>query len=261
MKVNEITNGTLKIVVIGGSGLIGSKVVSGLRQHGHVVIAASPSQGVNAITGEGLTEALAGSNIAVDVSNSPSFDDQPVMEFFQTSTSNLIVAAKSSGVQHYVALSVVGTDRLQAAGYFRAKLVQEKLIQASGLPFTIVRATQFFEFIASIAHASTVGETVRLTPALFQPIAASDVSQAVAEAALASPINGIIDIAGPEALPMSELVDRYLRAQGDSRSVLVDPAAGYFGTPVDDQSLIPIGPAKLGVTRLDVCLARTSPVH
>jgi uncharacterized protein YbjT (DUF2867 family) len=245
-----------KIVVIGGSGLIGKQVVTLLSQKGHEVSAASPSAGVNTLTGEGLTEALKGAHTIVDVSNSPSFEDRAVMEFFQTSTTNLVAASKAAGVRHYVALSVVGTDRLQAAGYFRAKLVQENLIKESGLPHTIVRVTQFFEFVGSIAQASTVGDTVRLAPAMFQPIAASDVALAVAGAAMANPLNSRFDVAGPEAKPMTEFVDHYLRAQGDPRSVVADPAAGYFGTPVDDQSLVPDGPSQIGATRFSDWLAR-----
>jgi uncharacterized protein YbjT (DUF2867 family) len=245
-----------KIVVIGGSGLIGKQVVSLLSQQGHEVIAASPSSGVNTLTGEGLTETLQGTHTIVDVSNSPSFEDRAVMEFFQTSTTNLVAASKAAGVRHYVALSVVGTDRLQAAGYFRAKLVQENLIKESGLPFTIVRVTQFFEFVGSIAHASTVDDTVRLAPAMFQPIAASDVALAVAGAAMANPRNDRFDVAGPEAKPMTEFADQYLRAQGDPRSVVADSAAGYFGTPVDDQSLVPNGPSKIGAIHFTDWLSR-----
>jgi uncharacterized protein YbjT (DUF2867 family) len=246
-----------KIVVIGGTGLIGSQVVDQLRKQGHEVVAASPSLGINTLTGEGLAAALQGAQVVVDVSNSPSFEDRAVMEFFQTSTTRLIATALEAGVKHLVALSVVGTDRLQAAGYFRAKLVQENLIRESGLDHTIVRATQFFEFLGSIAHAATVGDEVRLAPALFQPIAASDVAAAVAQAALAVPLNGLTDIAGPEALPMPEWIGRFLRAQGDPRHVVADPAAGYFGTPVDDQSLVPLGAAELGGTSLEAWLART----
>lgn len=253
----SVTNPS-KIVVIGGSGLIGAQVVSLLRELGHEVIAASPSRGVNTLTGEGLAEALQSARIVVDVSNSPSFEDRSVMDFFLNSTTRLLETSKAAEVQHFVALSVVGTDRLQAAGYFRAKLVQENLIKDSGRPYTIVRATQFFEFIGSIAHAAIDGDTVRLSPALMQPIAASDVAGFVAEAALASPVNGIFDIAGPEALPIPEIVGRYLRAQGDAHTVIADPAAGYFGTPVDDQSLVPIGEAKLGALRLNDWLVRAA---
>lgn len=253
---NHVLTGPVKIVVIGGTGLIGSQVVMLLRQQGLDVLAASPSSGVNTLTGEGLAEALQGAAVMVDVSNSPSFEDRAVMEFFKTSTANLVAAARGAGVGHYLALSVVGTDRLQAAGYFRAKLVQENLIRESGLPFTIARATQFFEFIGSIAHASTVGSTVRLAPVLFQPVAASDVAQALAESALASPLHGFYDLAGPEARPMPEIVEAYLRAQGDSRLVIGDAAAGYFGTAVDDQSLVPTGPARHGAVSLKNWLAR-----
>lgn len=244
-----------KIVVIGGTGLVGSQVVNRLRGQGHEVVAASPSRGINTLTGEGLAGALRDARVVVDVSNSPSFEDRAVMDFFQTSTTRLVAACREAGVKHLVALSVVGTDRLQAAGYFRAKLVQENLIRESGLPHTIVRATQFFEFLGSIAHASTVGDEVRIAPALLQPIAAADVSEAVAEAALATPLIGIADIAGPEARPMPEWIGRFLRAKGDPRTVIADAAAGYFGTPVDDQSLVPLGAAKLGGTTLEKWLA------
>src|SRR6187401_2487952 len=206
----------MKIVVIGGSGLIGKKLVSILRQRGHEVIAASPSTGVNALTGEGLAEALAGAQVVVDVANSPSFEDQAVLEFFQTSGRNLLAAEKVAGVGHHVALSVVGTDRLQASGYFRAKMAQETLIKASPIPYTIVRATQFFEFVAGIAQFATEGETVRLPPVLMQPIAASDVAAAVAEAALAKPLGGTFDLAGPEAIRQDDLVRQFLDATGDT---------------------------------------------
>ncbi len=258
---NEFTN-TLstpaRIVVIGGSGLIGRQVVSLLGEQGHEAIAASPSSGVNTLTGEGLAGALQGARVVVDVSNSPSFEDGAVLAFFQASTTRLVAASHAAGVQHYVALSVVGTDRLQAAGYFRAKLVQENLIKESGLPHTIVRVTQFFEFIGSIAHSSTVDDSVRLAPALLQPIAACDVALAVAGAAVANPLNGQLEVAGPEVKPMTEFVAEFLRAQGDARPVVADPAAGYFGTLVDDHSLVPGGVSRIGATLFRDWLARNA---
>jgi uncharacterized protein YbjT (DUF2867 family) len=242
---------TLKIVVIGGSGLIGSKVVSKLRTLGHEVIAASPSSGVNTVTGEGLAEALAGSQVVVDVANSPSFEDKAVLEFFETAGRNIAAAEAVAGVKHHVALSVVGTDRLLGSGYFRAKMAQENLIQAAGTPYTIVRATQFFEFVGAIAQSATDGDTVRVTTAAFQPIAAEDVASAVADAALAEPVNGITEVAGPERVGMAELVRKYLAATGDTRQVVADPEAGYFGMKIDDQSLTPGDHPRLGSIRFD----------
>lgn len=239
-----------RIVVIGGSGLIGRQVVDNLRRAGHEALSASPTNGVNTLTGEGLAEALRGAFAVVDVSNSPSFEDQAAMSFFKTSTSRLVDESRAAGVRHFVALSVVGTDRLQAAGYFRAKQVQENLITQSGLPFTIVRATQFFEFISSIAHAATVDNCVRLSPAMMQPIASTDVASAVAEVALSSPLNALVDLAGPQPMRMPDMVNQYLQAQGDARQVVVDAAAGYFGTPVTDRSLVPEGQSRLGKTTL-----------
>ncbi|RYD30664.1 MAG: SDR family oxidoreductase, partial [Verrucomicrobiaceae bacterium] len=243
------TNSIQKIVVIGGSGLIGSRLVKILRQQGHEVLAASPSTGVNALTGEGLAEALSGADVVIDVANSPSFEDTAVLHFFETSGRNLVAAEKEAGVKHHIALSVVGTERLQASGYFRAKLVQENLIAASGIPHTIVRATQFFEFVGAIAQGATQGETVRLSSALMQPILAEDVSGALAEIATELPVNGMIELAGPEPIPMNELVSRYLESNGDSREVITDDSAGYFGTPVDDHSLTPGADPRLGGTR------------
>jgi uncharacterized protein YbjT (DUF2867 family) len=248
----------MKIVVIGGSGLIGKKVVRLLREQGHEVTAASPSTGVNAVTGEGLAAALAGAEVVVDVANSPSFEDQAVLEFFENSGRNLMPAEAAAGVRHHVALSVVGTDRLQASGYFRAKLAQEQLIQASGIPYTILRATQFFEFVGGIAQAATDGQTVRLSQAMMQPIAAEDVAAAVARVALAQPANGIVEVAGPEPIRMDELVRRFLAAHKDPRQVVIDASAGYFGTPVNDQSLTPGANPLLGVTRFDDWLARSA---
>ncbi len=262
MKTNTSTKSDtgkpLKIVVIGGSGLIGGKVVNLLREQGHEVIAASPSHGVNAVTGEGLAAVLEEAQIVVDVSNSPSFEDQAVMDFFRKSTTHLLAAEAAAGVRHHVALSVVGTDRLQASGYFRAKLVQENLIKASPIPYTIIRATQFFEFIGSIAQGATRDEVVRLSPALMQPIYSHDVAAEVAAAALAEPLNGTYDIAGPEAMPMTEVVSQYLRAQNDSREVVADESVGYFGTPVDNRSLIPESDPHLAPTRLTDWLARAN---
>jgi uncharacterized protein YbjT (DUF2867 family) len=249
----------MKIVVIGGTGLIGKKVVANLRGQGHEVTAASPSTGINAVTGEGLAAALAGADVVVDVANSPSFEDQAVMEFFEKGTKNLLAAEAAAGVRHHVALSVVGTDRLQASGYFRAKLVQENLIQASPIPYTIVRATQFFEFVGAIAQFSTAGTTVRLPPAMMQPIVSDDVAAAVADVAAAKPLQGTVDLAGPEPIRMDELVRRFLAGTGDPRSVTTDPKAQYYGTAVNDQSLTPGANPRLGSTRFDDWLATQTP--
>lgn len=229
----------MKIVVIGGSGLMGKKVVGELRQRGLDVVAASPSSGVNAVTGEGLAQALADARAVVDVSNAPAREDAAVLAFFETSSRNLLAAEAAAGVSHHVALSVVGTDRLTAGGYFRAKLAQERLIAASPVPYTIVRATQFFEFVGGIAQAATDGQTVRLPPALMQPIGADDVAAAVADVALAQPRNGTIDLAGPEPIRQDDLVRRFLAATGDARTVVTDPEALYFGVALDDRSLMP----------------------
>jgi uncharacterized protein YbjT (DUF2867 family) len=245
----------MKIVVIGGTGLIGSKLVQNLRQSGNEVVAASPSTGVNALTGEGLAAALAGAQVVVDVANSPSFEDDAVMIFFETSGRNLAAAEAAAGVRHHVALSVVGTDRLSASGYFRAKMVQENLIKAAPIPYTIVRATQFFEFVGGIAQSAAQGNTVRLPPAMMQPIAAADVSAFLATVALDKPVGGMIELAGPDPIRMDELVRRYLRANQDSRQVTTDTSATYFGTPVDDQSLTPGGDPHLGPTTFDAWLA------
>ncbi|MGN6086190.1 SDR family oxidoreductase [Trinickia sp.] len=236
----------MKIVVIGGTGLIGSKTVAILRQGGHDAIAASPKSGVDTITGEGLREALSGAQVVVDLSNSPSFEDRAVLEFFETSGRHLLAAETAAGVGHHVALSIVGTDRTPENGYFRAKVAQEQLIKASGVPYTIVRATQFMEFIGGIADSCTNGNTVRVSPGLFQPIASDDVAAAVADAAIAQPRNGTIEIAGPERAPFDEIVARYLKAVGDTREVIRDPDALYFGGRVEAHSLVPLGPARLG---------------
>ncbi|RZL68416.1 MAG: SDR family oxidoreductase [Variovorax sp.] len=245
----------MKIVVIGGNGLIGSKLIALLQQRGHEAIAASPSTGVNTLTGEGLAAALAGAQVVVDVANSPSFEDKAVMSFFETSGRNLLAAEAVAGVQHHVALSVVGTERLQGSGYFRAKLVQERLIEASKIPYTIVRATQFMEFLAAIAQSGTEGQTVRLPSAHLQPIAAQDVALAMADAALGEPVNGMVEVGGPERAGMAAMVERYLRASGDARTVVADAQAPYFGVAIDDSSLTTRTDARLGATTLDAWLA------
>lgn len=250
----------MKIVVIGGTGLIGSKVVQILREQGHEALAASPSSGVNALTGEGLAAAVAGAQVLIDVANSPTFEDQASLEFFETSGRNLLAAESAAGGRHHVALSVVGTDRLLAMGYFRAKLAQENLIKASGIPYTIVRATQFYEFVGAIAQTATVGETIKLSPALMQPIAAADVAAALADVALGEPLNETIDVAGPEPIRMDELVRRFLTATHDMREVITDPEAGYFGIPVNDQSLTPDGSPRIGPTHFSEWLERSIPV-
>jgi uncharacterized protein YbjT (DUF2867 family) len=247
----------MKIVVIGGSGLIGKKVVNNLRQRGHDVVAASPSSGVNAVTGEGLAQALAGARVVVDVANAPSWEDDAVLAFFETAGRNLSAAEGAAGVGHHVALSVVGTERLLASGYFRAKMAQENLIKASQIPYTIVRATQFFEFVGGIAQFATEGQTVRLPPVLMQPIAAEDVAAAVADAALAAPLNGTVDLAGPEPIRQDDLVRQFLGATGDTRTVVTDPKALYYGVAVDDRSLTPGDNPRLGRTRFADWLARS----
>jgi uncharacterized protein YbjT (DUF2867 family) len=247
----------MKIVVIGGTGLIGSKTIPILRQHGHDVVAASPKSGVNTITGEGLKQALADTEVVIDLANSPSFEDKAVLEFFETSGRNLLAAEKAAGVKHHVALSIVGTDRTADNGYFRAKLAQEKLIVNSGVPYTIVRATQFMEFIPAIAASSVDGNVIRLSGGLFQPIASDDVAANVADAALAPPRNGIVEIAGPERAPFDEIIARYLKAVGDGRKVVRDPEAKYFGGRVEQHSLVPLGEARLGRIGLDEWIRRS----
>ena len=246
----------MKIVVIGGTGLIGSKTVAILRQAGHEVVAASPRSGVNAITGEGLKEAMAGTQVVIDVANSPSFEDKAVLDFFETSGRNLLAAEAAANVQHHVALSIVAIDRTDNS-YFRAKVAQEKLIEASGVPYTIVRATQFMEFLGGIADSSMDGNKVRLAPILFQPIASDDVATMVADAALAAPRNGIVEIAGPERAPLTEIVARYLKAIGDPREVVSDPDAGYWGGRVEQHSLVSLGEPRLGRIGLDEWLRRS----
>jgi uncharacterized protein YbjT (DUF2867 family) len=249
----------MKIVVIGGSGLIGTKLVQNLRRQGHEVVAASRSSGVNALTGEGLAEALAGAVAVVDVANSPSFEDKAVLEFFETAGRNLLAAEAAAGVRRHVALSVVGTDRLLASGYFRAKLAQENLIKASHIPYTIVRATQFFEFVGAIAQFSTDGQTVRLPPALMQPIVSDDVAAALADIAVRDPLNRTIELAGPEPIRMDELVRRFLSANRDARTVITDVEAPYYGVKVNDQSLMPGDDPIIGPTRFDDWLSRSIP--
>lgn len=236
----------MKIVIIGGSGLIGSKVVSRLQQLGHDVIAASPNTGVNTITGEGLNEALDGADVVVDVANSPSFEDRAVLEFFETSGRNLLAAEARAGVKHHIALSVVGTDRLQESGYFRAKQAQENLIVNSGIPYSIVRSTQFFEFLRSIVASAASGEEIHLAPAEIQPITSDDVASAVTEVAVGEPINGTIEIAGPELWSLPELALRYLTNLEDPRTVKVDASALYFGARLKNKTLVPGANARLG---------------
>lgn len=238
----------MKIVIIGGNGLIGSKLITKLNERGHQAVAASRASGVNILTGEGLAEALKGAAVVVDVSNSPSFADAPVMDFFKTSTGNLLASEATAGVKHHVALSVVGTDRLPDSGYLRAKLVQEKLIEESSIPYSIVRATQFFEFVQSIADSATEGSTVRLPSVRFQPIAANDVASFVAKVAMGSPLNGILEVAGPDQFRFDQLILLSLSARKDPRKVIADPHARYFGTELSDSSLVPNGDAELGET-------------
>src|ERR671927_661092 len=247
----------MKIVVIGGTGLIGSKTVAILRQGGHEVVAASPKSGINSLTGAGLKDVMTNTQVVIDLANSPSFEDKAVLEFFQTSGRNLLTAEATAGVRHHVAVSIVGTDRTPENGYFRAKVAQEKLIEASGIPYTIIRSTQFLEFLGGIAAASAEGNIVRLSPGLFQPIAADDVAAIVAEVALAAPCNGIVEIAGPERAPFNDIVARYLKAVGDPREVVRDPEARYWGGRVEERSLGPLGEARLGGIGLDEWLRRS----
>jgi uncharacterized protein YbjT (DUF2867 family) len=251
-------NKKLKIVVIGGTGLIGTKVVSNLRQRGHEVVAAAPSSGVNTITGEGLADALAGAQVVVDVANAPSWEDKAVLEFFEKSGRNLLAAETAAGVGHHVALSVVGTERLLASGYFRAKLAQENLIKTSSIPYTIVRATQFFEFVGGIAQAATEGQTVRVPAVMMQPIVSEDVAAVMADTALAEPLNGMIEVAGPDPIRQDELVRQFLSATGDPRTVVTDESALYFGIALNDQSLTPGDNPILGPTRFADWLSRSA---
>jgi uncharacterized protein YbjT (DUF2867 family) len=250
----------MKIVVIGGTGLIGRQLVAKLHDAGHVALAASPNMGVNAVTGEGLAHALAGADVVVDVANAPSFEEDAVLAFFEASSRNLLAAGSLARVRHHVALSVVGTERMQGAGYFRAKLAQERLIEASPVPFTIVRATQFFEFMGSIADASVRDGVIRLTPAAMQPIASADVAAALAQACLAEPANGRIEIAGPDRAPLAAFVGTWLGANDDRRPIAVDPAAPYFGMEIDDASLTPEAAARIMPTRFNDWLTRRTTV-
>jgi uncharacterized protein YbjT (DUF2867 family) len=248
----------MKVIVIGGSGLIGKKVVDILRTKGHEVLAASPNSGVNSVTGEGLAGALAGANVVVDVTNSPSWADADVMEFFDKSTRNLLAAEKTAGVKHHVALSVVGADRMTDSGYMRAKVNQENLIKAGGIPYTIVRATQFFEFLGGIADSGTEGDTVRMSTAPMQPMAADDVAAALADVAIASPLNAIIEVAGPEAMSIADFVGRFLTAKGDKRKVIADPKALYYGAVMGSRGIAPGDNPRIGPTRFDAWFSRAA---
>jgi uncharacterized protein YbjT (DUF2867 family) len=246
----------MKIVVIGGTGLIGSKLVTKLSALGHEAVPAAPNTGVNTLTGEGLAEVLAGASVVVDVSNSPSFEDAAVLDFFQTSTRNLLSYEAAAGVGHHVALSVVGTERLPDSGYLRAKVAQEKLIKEGSIPYSIIHATQFFEFVNRIADEATRGNSVHLPPVLFQPMAAEDVASAVCTVAIGSPLNGTIEIGGPETFRFDELIRKGLSARNDPRQVIADPHAHYFGTELSERSLVPGDDAKLGETRFEDWLSR-----
>jgi uncharacterized protein YbjT (DUF2867 family) len=248
----------MKIVVIGGTGLIGSKVVSNLRHKGHEVVAASPKTGVDTITGDGLAEAVAGAQVVIDLANSPDFADDAVMTFFTTAGRNIAAAEKAAGVRHHIALSVVGSDRLPDSGYLRAKVAQEELIKASGIPYTIIRSTQFFEFVGGIAQAATVGQTVRLSPALLQPVASDDVVALVTKVATKEPANGTIELAGPERIGLDDLVRHYLAAQKDARNVVTDVHARYFGAELNDKSLTPGDNPHIGSTSFEAWLEHAS---
>jgi uncharacterized protein YbjT (DUF2867 family) len=241
----------MKIVIIGGTGLIGSKLVTRLREHGHQAVPASPDTGVNTLTGEGLAQVLTGAAVVIDVSNSPSFEDAAVLKFFKTSTGNLLAAEAASGVGHHVALSVVGCDRVPESGYLRAKVAQEKLIRSSPIPYSIVRSTQFFEFVKRIADEATDGNRVRIPPVLFQPIAATDVANAVAGVAVGAPLNGIVEVAGPEQFRFDECIRVGLGARHDPREVVADPRAPYFGAEMAERMLVPVGDARLGEIRFE----------
>jgi uncharacterized protein YbjT (DUF2867 family) len=247
----------MKVVIIGGSGLIGSKLVARFREQGHEAVPASPDSGVNTLTGEGLAEVLAGAAVVVDVSNSPSFDDAAVLKFFETSTANLLAAEAAAGVGHHVALSVVGSDRAPDSGYLRAKIAQEKLIRNSSIPYSIVRATQFFEFLKRIADEATDGNTVRIAPVRFQPIAAEDVAKVVGRVAVSAPVNGIVEIAGPQQFRFDEFIRLGLAARQDPRVVIADPHARYFGTELDERTLVPGADARLGETRFEEWIGKS----
>ena len=246
----------MKIVIIGGSGLIGSKVVRKLGDQGNEAVPASPNTGVNTLTGEGLAEVLKGAAVVVDVSNSPSFEDAAALNFFRTSTANLLAAEAAAGVRHHVALSVVGTDRLSESGYMRAKIAQEKLIEGSSIPHSIIHATQFFEFMKGIADGATDGDTVRLAPVLIQPMAAEDVATAVTRVAIGAPLNGIVEVGGPEQFRLDEIVRRYLAARDDRRSVIADPHARYYGAELGERTLVPDNNATIGETRFEDWLSQ-----
>ena len=246
----------MKIVVIGGTGLIGSRLVTKLREQGHEAIAASPNTGVNTVTGEGLAKALKGTSVVVDVSNAPSWEDAAVMKFFETSTRNLLACEAGAGVEHHVALSVVGSDRMVESGYFRAKIAQENLIKSSSIPYSIVRATQFFEFVKGIADVSTDGNKVRLPPVLIQPMAADDVASAVGQVALGQPVKGMLEIGGPEQFRLDEFVRKGLAAHKDPREVVADPHARYYGIEVKERTLVPAKDARVGETRFETWLAQ-----
>jgi uncharacterized protein YbjT (DUF2867 family) len=249
----------MKVVIIGGSGLIGSKLVARLREQGHEAVPASPDSGVNTLTGEGLAEVLAGAAVVVDVSNSPSFEDEAVLKFFETSTTNLLAAEAAAGVGHHVAMSVVGSDRAPDSGYLRAKIAQETLIKNSSIPYSIVRSTQFFEFLKRIADEATDGNTVRIAPVLFQPIAADDVAKAVARVAVSAPVNGIVEIAGPQQFRFDEFIRLGLAARRDARVVVADPHAHYFGTELGERTLVPGADARLGEIRFEEWLGKSAP--
>jgi uncharacterized protein YbjT (DUF2867 family) len=245
----------MKIVVIGGTGLIGSKTVKKLLGFGHEVIAASPASGVNTITGEGLAEVMTGANVVIDVANSPSFEDNAVMDFFKTSGRNLLAAEANAGVKHHIALSVVGTERLQESGYFRAKAAQEDLIKNSGIPYSIIHSTQFFEFLGGIAASAAKDEAIHLSPAPIQPIASDDVAAAVVDVALGRPVNGTVEIAGPERVSLSALVSRYLNNVNDPRTVISDATAKYFGAPLNDKTLVPGDNPRIGQINFETWFA------
>ncbi len=251
----------MKLVIIGGTGLIGSKLLTKLREHGHEAVPASPDTGVNTLTGEGLADVLQGASVVVDVSNSPSFEEKAVMDFFTTSTRNILKYAAAAGVKHYVALSVVGTERIPDSPYLRAKNAQETSIKGGGIPYSIVHATQFFEFVKRIADDATVGTTVHVPPVLFQPMAADDVAKAVGRVAVGAPVNGTVEVAGPQQFRFDELIRQGLAAYHDAREVVADPHARYFGAELDERSLIPWGEARLGDIRFDEWLSQPALQH